>query len=235
MHRAAVPGSSTATYVLIHGVGDVEWYWHLIEGELRRRGHDVVVVDLPVDDDSAGLSAYADVVVEAIGDRDNLVVVAQSFAGHVAPIVCDRIRATLLVLVAGMVPSRASLRKRCSRTSGTRERNTGILPAIRRRSTTTSSRRWRSRRSPRDGGSRKRRVRSLGRWLRGPTFRRDICCAVIRTGSSRGMGPPCCARSPRHRSRRDGQRSYAGAESSQGAGRAARDVPVTFLRRGPSS
>jgi pimeloyl-ACP methyl ester carboxylesterase len=93
------------TYVLIHGAGDVGWYWHLVEPELRARGHDVVVMDLPVDDDVAGLSAYADVVVDAIGDRTNLIVVAQSFGGYVAPIVCDRVPATLLVLVAGMVPA----------------------------------------------------------------------------------------------------------------------------------
>jgi pimeloyl-ACP methyl ester carboxylesterase len=46
----------TATLVLIHGAGDVGWYWHLVEGELRRRGHDVVAPDLPCDDDYAGLS-----------------------------------------------------------------------------------------------------------------------------------------------------------------------------------
>jgi pimeloyl-ACP methyl ester carboxylesterase len=96
---------SPATYVLVHGAGDVGWYWHLVERELRTRGHDVVVMDLPVEDDSAGLSDYADVVVDAIGDRDNLVLVAQSFGGYVAPIVCDRLPVSLLVLVAGMVPS----------------------------------------------------------------------------------------------------------------------------------
>jgi len=91
--------------VLIHGAGDVGWYWHRVDAELRARGHDVVVMDLPVDDDSAGLSDYADVVVEAIGNRSNLIVVAQSFGGYIAPIVCDRRPAKLLVLVAGMVPS----------------------------------------------------------------------------------------------------------------------------------
>jgi pimeloyl-ACP methyl ester carboxylesterase len=97
--------STAATYVLIHGAGDVGWYWHLVEAELRGRGHAVVVMDLPVDDDSAGLSAYADVVVEAIGDRDDLVVVAQSFGGYIAPIVCERVPARLLVLVAAMIPA----------------------------------------------------------------------------------------------------------------------------------
>ena len=47
-------------------------------------------MDLPVDDDAATLSDYADVVVEAIGDlREDLVVVAESYGRHVAPIVCD--------------------------------------------------------------------------------------------------------------------------------------------------
>jgi pimeloyl-ACP methyl ester carboxylesterase len=96
---------TSATYVLVHGARDSGWYWHLVDSELRERGHDVVVMDLPVDDDSAGLSEYADVVVQAIDDRRDLIVVAQSFGGYVAPIVCDRVAASLLVLVAGMVPS----------------------------------------------------------------------------------------------------------------------------------
>ena len=94
-----------ATYALIHGAGDVGWYWHLVEADLRRRGHDVVAVDLPVEDDAAGLSNYADVVVDAIAGRRDVIVVAQSFGGYTAPIVCSRVPSILLVLVAGMVPS----------------------------------------------------------------------------------------------------------------------------------
>lgn len=94
-----------ASYVLIHGAGDVGWYWHLVEAQLRELGHDVVAMDLPVDDDSAGLSDYADVVLRSVGDRGDLVVVAQSFGGYVAPIVCARAPARLLVLVAAMIPA----------------------------------------------------------------------------------------------------------------------------------
>jgi pimeloyl-ACP methyl ester carboxylesterase len=94
-----------ATYAFIPGAGDVGWYWHLVEAELRARGHDTVAVDLPTDDDSAGLSDYADVVVDAIGDRRDVVLVAQSFGGYTAPLVAERIPTRLLVLVAGMVPS----------------------------------------------------------------------------------------------------------------------------------
>jgi hypothetical protein len=70
----------------------------------RARGHDVVAMDLPTDDESAGLSEYADTVVDAIGDRTDLVVVAHSFGAFTAALVCSHVPVDLLVLVAGMVP-----------------------------------------------------------------------------------------------------------------------------------
>jgi pimeloyl-ACP methyl ester carboxylesterase len=93
-----------ATFALIHGAGDVGWYWHLTAAELRRRGHDVVAPDLPCEDDSAGLLEYRDTVVDAIGGRDDVAVVAQSFGAFTAPLVCERTAVELLVLVAGLVP-----------------------------------------------------------------------------------------------------------------------------------
>jgi alpha-beta hydrolase superfamily lysophospholipase len=56
-----------ATFVLIHGAGDVGWYWHLVARELRAAGHDVIAPDLPCEDDSAGLEEYADTVIRAVG------------------------------------------------------------------------------------------------------------------------------------------------------------------------
>jgi pimeloyl-ACP methyl ester carboxylesterase len=94
-----------ATYVLIHGAGGSAWDWHLVAAELRARGQDVVAVDLPTEDELAGLPEYADVVVEAIGDRTELVVVGHSFGGMTAPLVCARLPVELLVLVAGMIPA----------------------------------------------------------------------------------------------------------------------------------
>jgi len=91
--------------VLIHGSGDSSWYWHRVVPELQARGHDVVAPDLPCEDDSAGLSEYADAVVDAIGDRGELVLVAQSSAGFVAPLVCGRVPVELLVLLAGLIPA----------------------------------------------------------------------------------------------------------------------------------
>ena len=92
-------------YVLLPGAGSSPWIWHLVVTELERRAHDVVVVDLPSDDDSAGLDEYLDVAVAAIGDRSDLVVVAHSLGGFTAPLLCDRLPVELLILVAAMVPS----------------------------------------------------------------------------------------------------------------------------------
>jgi pimeloyl-ACP methyl ester carboxylesterase len=96
-----------ATFALIHGAGDVGWYWHRVEAGLRARGHDTIAPDLPCEDDSAGLPEYADAVTRAIGDRTDLVVVAQSLGAFVAPLVCDRVTVELLVLVAPVIPAPA--------------------------------------------------------------------------------------------------------------------------------
>jgi pimeloyl-ACP methyl ester carboxylesterase len=93
-----------ATYVLIHGAGGDAWYWHLVAPLLAERGHDVVTMDLPVGDESAGLAEYTQVVLEAIGDRGELVVVGQSLGGFVAPLVAERRPVELLVLLNAMVP-----------------------------------------------------------------------------------------------------------------------------------
>jgi len=52
-----------ATFALIHGGGAVGWSWHLVEREVRERGHEVVAPDLPCDDDTAGRRDYTDTVV----------------------------------------------------------------------------------------------------------------------------------------------------------------------------
>src|SRR5262245_22246846 len=96
--------TGVSCFVLLHGAGSTSWYWHLVAPRLAAAGHEVVAVDLPVDDDSAGLDAYVDTVVAAIEDRRDVVLVGQSLAGFVAPVVCTRTPVELLVLVAAMVP-----------------------------------------------------------------------------------------------------------------------------------
>jgi pimeloyl-ACP methyl ester carboxylesterase len=94
-----------ATFALIHGAGDVGWYWHLVDAELRARGHEVVAPDLPSDDDAADLRDYAGTVIDAVGESGDLVVVGQSYGGFTAPLVADRLQAHTLVLVTGMIPA----------------------------------------------------------------------------------------------------------------------------------
>ncbi|MFI0404380.1 alpha/beta fold hydrolase [Actinomadura sp. 3N508] len=94
-----------ATFVLIHGGGDVGWSWHLVEAELRARGHDVVAPDLPCEDETKGMGETADMVVGEIGDRRDLVVVGHSFGGFTAPLIAGRLPVDVLVYLAAMIPA----------------------------------------------------------------------------------------------------------------------------------
>ncbi|WP_214321066.1 alpha/beta fold hydrolase [Nonomuraea sediminis] len=93
------------TFALIHGGGGSSYDWHLVEDELRARGHDTVAIDLPVSDPAATLWDYADAVVKATGDRSDLVVVAHSWGGFVGPLVCERAKARALVMLTAMIPA----------------------------------------------------------------------------------------------------------------------------------
>lgn len=91
-----------ATFVLIPGAGGNAAYWDLLVPELQRRGHAAVSVDIPEDDPALGLPEYARLVEEAIGDRRDVVLVAQSLAGFTAPMVRTPVR--MVVLVNAMIP-----------------------------------------------------------------------------------------------------------------------------------
>ena len=93
-----------ATFAVIHGAGDVGSSWDLVAAELSDRGHEVVAPDLPCDDDSAGLAEYTQTVVDALGDSDDVVVVAHSLGGFTAPLVAAARPVDLLVLASAMVP-----------------------------------------------------------------------------------------------------------------------------------
>ena len=94
------------TYVLIHAAGSDGWYWHRITPLLRARGHDVIAPDLPSEDPQAGLTRYVEVVLEATGDREDLVVVGHSLGGFTAPLVAAARPGVTrkLVLVNAMIP-----------------------------------------------------------------------------------------------------------------------------------
>ena len=93
-----------ATFILIPGAGGAAWYWHRVMPLLETAGHEAVAVDLPGDDETAGLSTYANSVVEAVGTRSDVVLVAQSLGGFTAPLACERARVGTLIFVNAMIP-----------------------------------------------------------------------------------------------------------------------------------
>lgn len=92
------------TFILLPGGGGSAWDWHRLAPELAAMGHEAVAIELPAADDRAGLPEYAETVVRAIGERREVVLVAHSFGGFTAPLVCERVPVALLVLVNAMVP-----------------------------------------------------------------------------------------------------------------------------------
>jgi pimeloyl-ACP methyl ester carboxylesterase len=93
-----------ASFVLIPGAGGMAWYWHRVVPLIEAAGHDAIAVDLPGDDERAGLTAYADRVVSATGTKSDIVLVAQSLGGFTAAVVCERVSVRRLVFVNAMIP-----------------------------------------------------------------------------------------------------------------------------------
>jgi pimeloyl-ACP methyl ester carboxylesterase len=93
-----------ASFVLVPGAGGMAWYWHRVVPLIHAAGHEPIAVELPGDDRRAGLEAYAGIVVRAIAERSDIVLVAQSLAGFTAPLVCARAPVRKVVFVNAMIP-----------------------------------------------------------------------------------------------------------------------------------
>jgi pimeloyl-ACP methyl ester carboxylesterase len=94
-----------ATFVLVPGAGGVAWYWHLLVPELERLGHEAIAVDIREDDPELGLPEYAGIVRDAIGERRDVVLVAQSMGGFTAPMVARDTPLAMIVLLNAMIPA----------------------------------------------------------------------------------------------------------------------------------
>ena len=82
----------------------LEWVWSRVTPFLVEPGNEAIAVDLPGDDETAGLPRYTELVVDAIGSRPDVVLVAGSLGGFTAPLVCERVPVCELVLVNAMIP-----------------------------------------------------------------------------------------------------------------------------------
>ncbi len=91
-----------AFFVLVPGAGGQAAYWALLVPELERRGHQATAVDIAEDGPALGLPDYARIVGQAIGDRREVVLVAQSMGGFTAPMVGKPV--AMIVLLNAMIP-----------------------------------------------------------------------------------------------------------------------------------
>src|ERR1700743_1968869 len=101
--RGGKEAGEMTSIVLIPGAGGLGWYWHLVERDLRSRGHDAFAVDLAAGG-RTGLPTYADAVIEAVDGGTDVALGAQSMGPFAAPVVWQRVPTRLVVFVNAMIP-----------------------------------------------------------------------------------------------------------------------------------
>jgi pimeloyl-ACP methyl ester carboxylesterase len=93
------------TFALVHGAFHGAWCWERLTPLVQQAGHEVVAMDLPVDDGSASFETYADVVCAALDGCDgDVVLVGHSYGGHTIPLVAARRPVKHLVYLCALVP-----------------------------------------------------------------------------------------------------------------------------------
>ena len=92
------------SFILLPGAGGTSWYWSRVIPLLEAAGHEAIAVDLPGDDPAAGLPEYVELTLDAIGDRRDVTLVAQSLGGFTAAAAWERANVAEVVLVNAMIP-----------------------------------------------------------------------------------------------------------------------------------
>ena len=92
------------TIGLVHGAWHGAWCWERLTPHLDARGHRVVAVDLPAENDSAGLTHYAELTAAALGDADDVVLVGHSLGGASIPIVAALRPIRRLIFLCALIP-----------------------------------------------------------------------------------------------------------------------------------
>jgi pimeloyl-ACP methyl ester carboxylesterase len=93
------------TFALVHGAWHGAWCWELLVGELERRGHGAIAVDLPCEDAAAGCPEYAAIVHEQLPAGDpEVVLVGHSLGGLTIPLVAAERPVRALVFLCALLP-----------------------------------------------------------------------------------------------------------------------------------
>jgi pimeloyl-ACP methyl ester carboxylesterase len=93
-----------STFCLVHGAWHGAWCWERLTPELEALGHRSIAVDLPCDDTSVDSSGYARVVVDALGNEDDVVLVGHSMGGLTIPLVAAARPVRHLVFLCALLP-----------------------------------------------------------------------------------------------------------------------------------
>jgi len=91
-------------FALVHGGWHGPWCWDRVAPVVRERGHEVVVPDLPSEENELGLEDYADAIERALGDADDVILVPHSLGGLVGPVVARRRPLKALAYLCALVP-----------------------------------------------------------------------------------------------------------------------------------
>jgi pimeloyl-ACP methyl ester carboxylesterase len=92
-----------AFFALMHGGAHGGWCWEEVVPRLEALGHHATAPDLPFGPDD-GVASWADVVVDAVGGAEDVIVVGHSLGGLGVPVVADRVGARHMVFLGAMVP-----------------------------------------------------------------------------------------------------------------------------------
>jgi pimeloyl-ACP methyl ester carboxylesterase len=76
-----------STFGLVHGGGFGAWCWERLIPELEARGYEAATVDLTPEDQAAGATRCAELVLQAFAAIEEPVLVGHSLAGLIIPLV----------------------------------------------------------------------------------------------------------------------------------------------------
>ena len=91
------------SFVLVPGAGGNAAFWQLVEPLLQKVGYRSCAVTLP-NWPGATFSDHADAIIAAAGAPEEVTLVAQSMGAFAAPLACDRLPVSELVLLNAMIP-----------------------------------------------------------------------------------------------------------------------------------
>jgi pimeloyl-ACP methyl ester carboxylesterase len=93
-----------ATFCLIHGSAQSPRGWDLLTPELQRRGHDVLLADLPAGVTHLPADVYRDVILASCASANDVILVGASMSGIFLPLAAESERVRKVVYEAGMIP-----------------------------------------------------------------------------------------------------------------------------------